>query len=70
MHLTAEETYALVAAVVAVLGSVAAWIRASAAHKAAGRAEDKADKALNGTAGQAASGQRDGGGQPPPIPPG
>lgn len=57
MHLTAEETYTLVGALVAVLGAVAAWIRASAAHKAAGRAEDKANKALNGTAGQAGGGQ-------------
>lgn len=70
MHLTAEETYTLVGALVAVLGAAASWLRASAAHRAAGRAESKANQALNGTAGQAANSQAGDGAQRPPSPPG
>lgn len=57
MHLTAEETLALVGALVGLAGAAAAWIRASAAHKVAGRAERKANQALNGTTGGAGAGQ-------------
>lgn len=57
MHLTADETFALVGALVALAGAAAAWLRASAAHKAAGRAESKAQQALNGTGAGPAAGQ-------------
>ena len=56
MHLTSEEVAALIGVVVALGGAAAAWLRASAAHKAAGRAERKANQALNGTAGGQAGG--------------
>jgi hypothetical protein len=57
VHLTSEELASLVGAAVALIGAAAAWLRASTAHKAAGRAETKANKALDGTAGQAGNGQ-------------
>lgn len=57
MHLTAEETYTLVAALVALAGAAAAWLKSHSAQRQAGRAENTANKALNGTAGQAGGGQ-------------
>lgn len=53
MHLTAEETYTLVAAIVALIGAAAAWLKGHAAQRQARRAETKANRALNGTAGGA-----------------
>jgi hypothetical protein len=57
VHLTGEETATLVAAVVALIGAAAAWLKSHSAQQRAGRAETKANKALNGTAGQAGNGQ-------------
>lgn len=57
MHLTSDQITALAGAAVALAGAAAAWLKSHAAGKAAARAEDKANKALNGTAGQAGSAQ-------------
>lgn len=48
MHLTASEVAALIGAFVSVLGGLAAWLRASAAQKAATQARKHAARALNG----------------------
>lgn len=60
MHLTAEEVYTLVGAVVALLGAASAWLKSHAAQKTAGRAERKANQALNGTPPAPPAGQSSG----------
>lgn len=57
MHLTADQTTALVSALVSLLVAGGAWLRARMAHQAAVRADSKATKALNGLAGQAGGSQ-------------
>lgn len=58
MRLTSEEWTALISALIALIGAAAAWLKSHSAQRQASRAETKANKALNGTAGQPASGQQ------------